>query len=947
MNDGTTQVDQDKIAYILLKIMQELVEELHAKKPRTFVLTLDSTIDDDLGLDSLARVELISRIEQRFNIALPQRVFADAESPRDLLRAIISAQGHEEVKVPTTVMELAVGRVEKLPDSATTLIEVLEWHVEHHPERIHIRVLDTDEEEVTLTYQQLWQGAQQVAAGLQQQGIQPGDTIAIMLPTGQDYFFSFYGILLTGAIPVPIYPPIRHSQLEEHLRRHSGILNNCSASSLITVPEAKVVAKLLKSQVTSLLHVVTVKDLSADTNLYRRPAISPFDVAFLQYTSGSTGNPKGVVLSHANLLANIRAMGKAVNADSEDVFVSWLPLYHDMGLIGAWLGSMYFAIVLVVMSPLTFITRPQRWLRAIHQYRGTLSASPNFGYELCLKRITDEEIEGLDLSSWRLAFNGAEFVSPDTIERFTARFQSAGFRAETMMPVYGLAESSVGLAFPSPGQKPVIDCVQRDEFSQTGQAKPANASDKKALCFVTCGHALSGHQVRIVDIDNKQLPERHEGYLQFRGPSVTTGYYRNPEQTRKLFKDDWLDSGDLAYIADGEIFITGREKDVIIRAGRNIYPHELEEAVGNINGIRKGCVVAFGAKEYRTGTERLVILAETRETDVSVEDELKKQISSIANDLIGLPADEVILAPPHTVLKTSSGKVRRSACRDLFEQGLLGQAPKAVWLQIARTALYSLLPVWRRSRQQVVNKLYAVYTVILFAILASMAWLLVMTLPRLSWRWAAIRGLSRLLTFASGTKIVVNGLEHLLPASQPCVYVANHASYIDSFAVLASIPRAFSFIAKEAFRKSLFAGPPLKRLQARFVERFDAQQSITDVEGLAKDAQQEKSLFFFPEGTFTAVTGLRSFRMGAFITAVQANMPIVPISIRGTRSILRGRIWIPHRGRITITIGQAISSEVSPDSDREDKWHAAVKLRDLSHQHILRFCGEPDLSHEI
>jgi len=224
--------------------------------------------------------------------------------------------------------------------------------------------------------------------------------------------------------------------------------------------------------------------------------------------------------------------------------------------------------------------------------------------------------------------------------------------------------------------------------------------------------------------------------------------------------------------------------------------------------------------------------------------------------------------------------------------------------------------------------------------------LLVVTLPRLSWRWATIRGLAKLLAFGSGTKIIINGLEKLPPATQPCVYVANHASYIDSFAVLASIPRAFSFIAKEAFRKNLFTYLPLKRLQASFVERFDAQQSIMDIEGLAKDTQREKSLFFFPEGTFTQVTGLRSFRMGAFLTAVQTNRQVVPISIRGTRSILRGRIWVPHRGRITITIGQPLSSEVSADSGREEKWHAAVILRDLSREHILRYSGEPDLSTE-
>ncbi|MGD9390973.1 MAG: AMP-binding protein [Thioalkalispiraceae bacterium] len=929
-----------------MKIIKELVDELHVRKPRTFVLTLDSSIDDDLGLDSLARVELISRIEQSFNIALPQKVFADAESPRDLLRAIISAQGREETQVPIEVLKVQAGKVEKLPDSATTLIEMLEWHVEHHPERMHIRNLEDDGAETLLTYQQLWQGAQQVAAGLQQQGVQPGDTVAIMLPTGQEYFYSFFGVLLTGAIPVPIYPPVRRSQLEEHLRRHAGILNNCSAISLITFSEAKVVAQLLKSQVTSLRHIITVKDLKSDTGSYSRPIISSYDVAFLQYTSGSTGSPKGVVLTHANLLANIRAMGRTVHATPEDVFVSWLPLYHDMGLIGAWLGSMYFAILLVVMSPLTFLARPLRWFQAIHKYQGTLSASPNFGYELCLKRIAQEELEGLDLSSWRLAFNGAEPVSPDTIERFTTRFKSIGFRPETMMPVYGLAESSVGLAFPTPGQKPVIDCVQRDVFSKTGEAKPANPSDENALCFVTCGHALAGHQVRIVDTENRELRERHQGYLQFRGPSVTTGYYRNPELTSKLFKDDWLDSGDLAYIADGEIFITGREKDVIIRAGRNIYPHELEEVVGNLNGIRKGCVVAFGAREQRTATERLVILAETRETDAAIEEQLKKKIAGISYDLTGIPADEVILVPPHTVLKTSSGKVRRSACRDLYEQGLLRQAPRAVWLQIARTAVSSVLPVGRRLWQQMVEKLYAAYTLALFAMLASIAWLLIMSLPRLSWRWTVVHKLSRFLAFASRVKIVVKGIEHLPPTHQACIYVANHASYIDSLALLAVIPRQFSFIAKEALQENIFTALPLKKLQARFVERFDTQQSIMDIEGLAKEMHPEQSLFFFPEGTFTRVTGLRSFRMGAFMTAVQANRPIVPVSIRGTRAILRDRIWFPHRGQIVVTIGPVISPEVPGTRSREEIWRAAVKLRDASREHILRYCGEPDLSLE-
>ena len=844
------------------------------------------------------------------------------------------------------MVERAVGKVEELPQHASTLIEVLEWHVQHNPERLHIKFLGDDNDLQSLTYQQLWQGAEKVAAGLQQQGLQPGETAAIMLPTGIDYFFSFYGILLTGAVPVPIYPPVRRSQLEDHLHRHSGILNNCVATMLITMPEAKVVARLLKSQVLSMREVVTVADLTASPASYIRPSINPNDIAFLQYTSGSTGNPKGVVLTHANLLANVRAMGKAVAATPDDVFISWLPLYHDMGLIGAWLGSMYFAMLLVVMSPLSFLSRPQSWLWAIHQYRGTLSASPNFGYELCLKRLDDEAIEGLDLSSWRLAFNGAEAVSPDSLERFTERFAAVGFKPETMMPVYGLAESSVGLAFPPLHRKPVIDRIKRDQFSHSGEAIPAEDSDKKALVFVACGHALDGHQIRIVNAEGEELPERRQGILQFRGPSVTSGYYRNPEATRTLFVGDWLDSGDLAYVADGDIFITGRIKDVIIRAGRNVYPPELEEVVGEIEGIRNGCVAAFGTKDHRLGTESLVILAETRETDEKIKQALKNQISSLSSDLIGLPPDEVILAPPHTVLKTSSGKVRRAACRELYEQNLLGRAPGSFWLQMTRTAVRSMLPMIQRLQQDFVNVLYAFYAWSLFVPLACVTWLCVMLLPGQKLRWRVARGLARFLVFATGTKIVVNGLENLPPENEISVFVANHASYLDSFILAASIPRDFSFIAKSELRKSIFTGPVLKKVGTEFVERFDKQQGVTDAQDIAGAKKRTQSLLFFPEGTFTRVSGLQKFHMGAFITAATANMPVVPVAIRGTRASLRAGTWAPRRGRITITVGKAITPDAAIEGETNSHWSTAVKLKEAAHQHILSHCGEVDLSYK-
>ena len=705
------------------------------------------------------------------------------------------------------------------------------------------------------------------------------------------------------------------------------------------------VARLLKSQVLSLREVVTADDLASVSASYLRPSISPDDIAFLQYTSGSTGNPKGVVLTHRNLLANIRAMGKAVAATPDDVFVSWLPLYHDMGLIGAWLGSMYFAMLLVVMSPLSFLSLPERWLWAIHQYRGTLSASPNFGFEFCLLRLEDEAIAGLDLSSWRLAFNGAEPVSADSIDGFIRRFQAFGFKAEAMMPVYGLAESSVGLAFPPLHRKPVIDRIKRGEFSQSGQAIAAEPADKNALHFVACGHALSGHQIRIVDSNGKELPERQQGDLLFRGPSVTSGYYRNPEATKTLFIGDWLDSGDLGYIAGGDVFITGRNKDVIIRAGRNVYPPEVEEAVGNIERIRKGCVAAFAARDRHYSTERLVILAETRITDQATRQTLKNQISEISSDLIGLPPDEVILAPPHTVLKTSSGKVRRSACRELYEQNQLGQTTRSFWLQVTRTVLQSALPLARRLLHDFVNGIYAVYVWTLFLILTGFTWLTVMLSPVLKWRWRAVHCLADFLFFASGIKIVVKGLENLPPESQISVYVANHSSYLDSFAVVASIPRNFSFIAKHELSQKFFTGAALKRVGTKFVERFDKLRGVHDAQDIASTKHLTQSLFFYPEGTFTRVSGLQNFHMGAFITAATTGMQVVPIAIRGTRSMLRPGTWMPRRGRITFTIGKVITPDVEIEGGTGDMWAIAVKLKQATHQHILAHCGEVDLSY--
>lgn len=922
----------------LLEVIRDLALELHPHKRGSLRLSLESALDSELGFDSLSRVELLVRIEQAFGISLPEHVLASAEIPADLLRAMEGARPAGQPGPRPSLRAVALDAVEATPLRAGTLVEVLEWHVAHHPERPHVTLYDDQGEPQVMTYGALMEAARKIAGGLIDLELRAGQTVSIMLPTCLEYFHCFMGVLLAGGIPVPIYPPARLSQIEDHLRRHAGILHNARTPILITIPEAKIPARLLKMQVLSLRHIVTPQELSREAASAPRLAVLPQDIAHLQYTSGSTGSPKGVMLTHDNLLSNIRAMAQVLAVDSTDVFVSWLPLYHDMGLIGAWLGSMYVAMPLHLMSPLTFLVRPERWLWAIHQHHGTISGGPNFAYELCLKRIKPEQVEGLDLGSWRVAFNGAEPVIPQTLRGFRDRFAPNGLRPEAIWPVYGLAECTVGLTFPPLGREPLIDRVQREPLNRSGTALPAQEDDATALEFVACGIPLPGHEVRIVNEAGHELAEREEGRLEFMGTGATGGYYRNSEETRNVMRGPWLDSGDMAYIAGGDVYLTGRRKDIIIRAGRNIYPHELEEAIGELDGIRKGCVAVFGSTDTRTGTERLVALVETREENPERRDALRQAIDTLAVDMLDMALDDIVLAPPHTVPKTSSGKIRRASSRELYETGQTTRGTRAVWLQLLRLWLAGVLPQARRLRRLAGSIAYGYYCMGVFALVVPTLWCLPALLPRQSWAWAVVRTSARVLLFLTATPLRVEGLEHL-PVRRSGVLAVNHSSYLDAVVLAAALPGEWCFVAKRELTQNFVSRIFLNRLGTEFVERFDKQRGLEDARRVAKVASQGRCLVFFPEGTFRRHPGLLPFQLGAFQASVEAGVPVVPVVVRGTRSILRDGSHLARRGRVVVSI-------LPPIAPRGTGWNAAVELRGRVRAEMLRRHGEPDLGEQ-
>jgi 1-acyl-sn-glycerol-3-phosphate acyltransferase len=917
----------------LIAIIEAMLAELRNSAPPR--VALDDPLERKLGIDSLARLELTLRVEAEFAVHLRDDVFAGVQTARDLLRAIAAASPRQDSGAAVKRQIVARDDDDELGDpvAALTLPDVLEWHAARHPGRVHITLLLADESTETISYGELAAEARALAQGLLAKGLTAGATVAIMLPTSREFFQTFFGILLAGGVPVPVYPPFRWSQIEEHLRRQARILDNCGASIMVTVAEALPVARLLQAHVATLRHVATAGELMAEKSAAAAPVRAADDIAFLQYTSGSTGQPKGVVLTHANLLVNLRAMGQAIKVSSRDVFVSWLPLYHDMGLIGAWLGSLYFAMPLVIMPPTAFLARPSRWLRTIDRFRGTLSAGPNFAYEILAGKIAEEELRGVDLGSWRIAFNGAEPVRAATLERFAQRFARYGFDARAMAPVYGLAECGLGLTFPPLGRGVSIQCIDAKILEREGRAVPAAAAGN-AMKVVGCGHPIAGHQIRTVDQMGRESAEDVEGRVEFRGPSATSGYFKNLPATQALFRGEWLDTGDVGYISRGELYLTSRAKDLIIRAGHNIHPYDLEAAVENLPGVRKGCVAVFGAADRATGTERVVVLAETRGLDPAQTQALREAITELSLAHLGVAADDIVLANERAVLKTSSGKIRRAACRELYESGMLGASGRPVALQLASFFFSGLARRAFALGRAVTGQAYALYLWALFIGFAAPVALGITLLPRLRTRQRFTRACVRAALALSRLPVLVMGK---VPEGKAVIIVSNHASYLDGILLTGVLPAGVRFTAKSELARQPVIGWLLARIGIQFVERVEGRQGLEDTRTLTAMARSGESLAFFPEGTLSRNPGLAAFRMGAFVASAESGQALVPVTLHGTRSALRDGSWFPRRQPIAVVIHAPILPQGSD-------WSAALRLRNEARGIILQHCGEPDLA---
>ncbi|MFO0696327.1 MAG: fatty acyl-AMP ligase [Polyangiales bacterium] len=539
-------------------------------------------------------------------------------------------------------------------------------------------VLDDKESEPDrfVTYKDLYEDARRIAQGLSERGVGRGDRVLLVLPTGHEFLLAFFAVQMVGAIPAPAYPPAGF-RIETGLDRLAHIARHSGSKVCITFRLVQTLLGEVAHKAPTLERVVTVDELRS-TRLPKLAKTKASDPAFIQYTSGSTGNPKGVLLSHGNLVTNIHAMGQALRINHDDVLVGWCPLYHDMGLIGTFLSAVYWRLPLVLLSPMAFLTKPRRWLRAISKYKGTISPAPNFGYALAVKRTKPEDREGLDLSSWRVALNGAEPVTMNTVREFTKTYEPFGFQPTAMFPVYGLAESSLAVSFPDPGT-PVKQLVVDREHLAHGRAVEVPEDSPKGISLVCCGKAVPGHSVRVLDERGRDQPPCIVGRVITTGGSVMQGYFENPEATAECLKDGWLDTGDLGFVREGELYITGRAKDLIIVRGKNYYAEDIERYAEKVEGIRAGGCVAFGVYDEQAEADRVVIVAETKLEGEEAQKELAQKVSEVVVEGVGIPVDEVVIVPPSTIPKTSSGKRQRRRTREAYLAGQLVEQSNGKW----------------------------------------------------------------------------------------------------------------------------------------------------------------------------------------------------------------------------------------------------------------------------
>ena len=550
-------------------------------------------------------------------------------------------------------------------DQAETVLDALAERVARAPDAECLMLVDRERREHPTSLRDFWSRARDVQAALVSRGVVPGESVLLILPTGAELVCAYFGAMLAGAVPaLAATPTNRVADQTLYRGMIAGVLRNADARVVYCEPE---VAVLLSEGGGVLRGAETLQpDQVSDTLDPPEPvAASPDGIATIQYSSGTTGDPKGILLTHRSMLKHLRSLRDGLEITADDVHVNWAPLYHDMGLFGCFLLPLLCGCKTVLIPTLDFLRDPASWLWAIHAHRGTVSWAPNFAYSLCAKRIGDDAIEGLDLSSWRLALCASEPVLAHTVEAFAKRFAPHGYVPEAMTPAWGLAETTmVGTVHP-PGLAPIIETIDRARLANDGEAVPVSG---EGMSSVATGRCLPGYEMEVRDAEGRRLPDRRVGEVWLRTEARFAGYRKAPELTAEVLVDGWVRSGDQGYLVGEDLFFVARNKDLIVIGGEKYAPHDVETAINRVPGVREGCATAFGVLNEALGTEELGAVIETRTKDPGDLEALARAVRREVSRTLGLGIRHIHLVAPGGISKTTSGKLARKATRERYPE---------------------------------------------------------------------------------------------------------------------------------------------------------------------------------------------------------------------------------------------------------------------------------------
>ncbi len=555
---------------------------------------------------------------------------------------------------------------------ANTLTGALRDLALQRPDDEALVLLDRRAGEQAVTLAALWDRARCFQAAFGERGLEPGSMVVLVLPTSTDLIAAYFGAMLAGGIPAMLSTP-SHRIADPSLftARVAHVVENGRPHSLVCGPD---VAALFEGERAACLGDARLlaPDEVGTPDAWPMPvACGPETIATVQYSSGTTGTPKGVLVTHGAATNNLRSMRAGFGVREDDVAVNWIPLYHDMGLFGAFLLPLLCGCKTVLIPTMDFMRDPTLWLRTIDRYGGTFSWAPNLAYALCAKRLTDDQLEGLDLSSWRLALNGSEAVLAPTLEAFARRMAPYGFAPTSMSPAYGLAEATVLATVHPVDELPRCEVLDRDALAREGVARPTSGD---GVSCVSVGRAIPDCRLEIRDPEGRPLPDRRVGTVWLRSNALFERYHDDPERTRRVRVGDWLDTGDSGYMVDGYLFFVAREKDLIVIGGEKYLPDDIESVINRVPGVREGCAVAFGVQNEQRGTEDLAAVVETRETSEEALRDLERRIRREITQVTGLGLGALVLVPPGGIEKGTSGKLARGPTRARYADELRAES---------------------------------------------------------------------------------------------------------------------------------------------------------------------------------------------------------------------------------------------------------------------------------